>query len=224
MNNTFLLTLVYIVLGFISLIGAFTQDVSLHFTVRVFLPLTLLVMYLLAVPKERRNKLYMLMILFFGIGELFYVYPEVYFKYSLLFYFVSHLLFIITVYKDYIVKKSFSNTLIFTLPFILPYSVILLLFKGLSLQWVLIVIVFGMVACVNGSVVFINYAKTKNIQNYLFFIGFFILSLVDSLAGIYMFNIRDELFYLLSLTLDLIAKYMICRGFMLTKEDGLLVV
>lgn len=224
MNNTFLLTLVYIVLGFISLVGAFTQDVFLHFIARVFLPLTLLLMYLLAVPKERRNKLYILMVLSFGIGELFYVYPQVYFKYSLLFYFVSHLLFIRTVYKDYIIKKSFSDILIFTLPFILPYSIILLLFKDLSLQWVFIIIVFVLVACVNGSVVFINYAKTKNVQNYLFFIGFFVLSLVDSLAGIYMFKIRDEIFYLLSLTLDLIAKYMICRGFMLTKEDGLLVV
>lgn len=224
MNSTFLFTSIYIILSLASLIGAFTQDDFLHLTIRFFLFPTLLLMYLLGVPKERQNKLYILMILFFGAGELFYVYPESYFKYTLFFYLISHLLFAITIYKDYLTEKSLSDILVFTLPFALPYSIVLLLFKGLNLEWLLIVITFGLVGCVNGSVVFINYAKTKNVKNYLFFVGFFILSLVDSLAGIYMFNIKNELFYLLSLTLDLIAKYLICRGFMLKKEDGLLVV
>lgn len=223
MNSTFLLTSVYIILSFASLVGAFTQNDLLHFIVRIFLPFTLLLMYLLAVPKERRNKMYILTILFFGVGELFYVYPESYFKYALFFYFISHLLFTIIIYKDYLTEKSLSIISVFTLPFLLPYSIIFLLFKGLGVEWIFLITFFALFGSVNGSVVFINYAKTKNIQNYRFFIGFFILSLVDSLAGVYMFKIRDELFYLLSLTLDLIAKYMICRGFILTKKDGLLI-
>lgn len=223
MKNTLILTLAYAMFAIVSLYGAFNQDVILHFVARLFLFPILLIMYLLATPKKEINKLYVCMILIFGVGELFYVNPQSYFKYSLYCYFISHLLFIRIIYVKYLMNKQITDVIIFSLPFVLPYSVILLLFKDLDLQWSIIVAVFGIVACINGSVVFINYAKTRNIQNYLFFVGFFVLSLVDSLAGIYMFNLKDELFYLLSLTLDLMAKYMICRGFMLKRGDGLLV-
>lgn len=224
MKSTFLLSYIYAVLAVVSLVGAFTLNTTLHLGARIFLIPTLLGIYLSAVSKKDWNTLYILMIFLFGVGELFYVYVEDYFQFSLYFYLISHVLFIRIIYAKFLVNKSFFDIFSFSLPFLLPYSIILILYENLNLQWHIIVTLFGLIACVNGSVVLINYAKTRNIQNYLLFIGFFILSLVDTLAGVYMFNIRDELYYLLSLSLDLIAKYMICRGFSLKREDGLIIV
>lgn len=223
MKSTLILSGVYVVLALVSLIGAFTLNTDLHLGARIFLIPTLLVMYLLAIPKKELNWLYITMILTFGFGELFYVYVESYFQFSLYLYFLSHLIFTKIIYDKFLVDKSLFDIFSFSLPFILSYSIILLLYENVNLQWAITIIIFGLLASVNGSVVLINYAKTRNIQNYLFFTGFFVLSLVDSLAGVYMFKIRDELFYLLSLSLDLIAKYMICRGFLLKKEDGLII-
>lgn len=222
MKSTFLLSGVYLTLAVTSLIGAFTLNTNLHFWARVFLIPTLLSIYLLGTPKAKWNKLYIIMVFLFGAGELFYVYPEDYFHYSLAFYLISHLLFIKIIYDKHLINKSIFDVFSFSLPFLLPFSIILILFKNLTPKWTVTVVLFGIIACINGSVVLINYSKTRNIQNYLFFIGFFTLSLVSSLAGVYMFNIRDDLFYLLSLSLDLIAKYMICRGFLLKREDGLI--
>lgn len=223
MNSTLLLSGIYILLAITSLVGAFTLNNDLHLGTRILLFPTLLSMYMLGTPKKKWNKLYIAMILMFGIGGLFYVFVEDYFLHSLSFYFIAHLLFIKIIYDKHLINKSFLDIFSFSLPFILPFAIILLLYKNLTIQWVFIISIYIIVGAINGSVVLINYAKTKNIQNYLFFMGFFILSLVGSLAGVYMFNIRDELFYLLSLTLDLIARYMICRGFLLKREDGLII-
>lgn len=223
MKRTFILTFVYMLLALVLLYAAFDLNLELHFIVRLFLFPVLLAMYLLAVPKKEVNKTYILMVFVFWISELFYADIRNYFEYCFYCYFIAHVLFIKIIYDKYLKVKSVTDVLTFSLPFILPYSVVLMLFKNLDLQWTVIVIVFGIIASINGSVVFINYARTKNIQNYLFFVGFFMISLVDSLTGVYIFNQEEELFYLLSLTLDLIAKYMICRGFMLRREDGLLI-
>lgn len=223
MNSTHLLSGVYILLAITSLVGAFTLNTDLHFGARTFLIPSLLSIYILGTPKKKWNILYIIMILLFGIGGLFYVFVEDYFLYSFGCYFIAHFLFTKTIYDNYLVNKSFFDIFSFSLPFLLPFSIILLLYQNLTIQWKLIFSIYIFLGAINGSVVLINYAKTKNIQNYLFFMGFFILSLVSSLAGVYIFNIRDDLFYLLSLTLDLIAKYMICRGFLLKREDGLIV-
>lgn len=202
----------------------FTPNLSLKITIKILLTVVLIIMYFLRVAKQQYDYLYVGSLIFAGIGETFFVVPDAYFNITIYGYLIAHILFTITIYKKYLKNKSFFDAFTFSLPFILTFSVIFVMLEGLDFWWNLKILTFGPIMALNGAIVVLNYANTKNLRNYLFFIGTFMWFVVDTLAAVYVFNFRLEIYYVIIVTLDAIAQYIICRGFTLQKRKAELII
>lgn len=148
-------------------------------------------------------------------GQLFFIIPESYFSHTLYSYFIAHSLFATMVYIKYLRNKSFFDIFTFSLPFLLTFSTIYIMLEGLDFWWNVRILSFAPVICFNATIVLLNYITRKNTRNYLFFIAITIWLIVDALASVYMFNLREELYYAIVIVLDAVVQYLICRGIML---------
>lgn len=217
-NSTTILSLIYIIIVVFNLNAALDSNLNYEFISKFFLSITLLLIYVFAVKKEHFKKLYLVMLLFIGVGEVFYVFIDTHFYISIYSYMIAHLIFIYLISKHYLKKQSLFDIFTFSLPFLFIFSVAYVLFNIQFLEGIKIIIT-GIVACLNATLVLLNYANSRTVQNYLFFIGIIIWLMVDALSGVYMFNFKDEVYYLLTILLDAIAQYMICRAFILDGID-----
>lgn len=223
MKSTYIFSTIYAIITFCVLNAIMYSDIEHQFIAKIFLSIILLSMYLFAVKKENVKKLYVLMLLFVGLGQIMFIFIEDYFYVSVFSYFSAHIVFSYIIYKKYLKKQSLFDIITFSLPFIFVFSVAYVLFD-INLDKGAKIIITGLVACLNASLILLNYANTRNVQNYLFFMGLFIWLMVDALSGVYMYSFKEEIFYLLAVMLDVIAQYMICRAFMLdapNKDDFL---
>lgn len=219
-SKTLQLSLFYFSLLTILLIEFyFIPNFSLKITIKILLTVVLIIMYLLKTPKQKYNYLYISSLISAGVGEVFFVMPDSYFSITIYGYLIAHILFTITVYKKHLENKSFFDVFTFSLPFILTFSVIYVMLEGLDFWWSIKILTFGPIMALNGAVVLLNYANKKNLRNYLFFIGTFIWFVVDILTAVYVFNLRLEIYYVIIVTLDALAQYIICRGFIVNKNN-----
>lgn len=220
-NKISLLSFFYFLLIVILLKAIFYESYVLQIVVKLLLFLSLLAIYMIKVPRQQWNKLYLPMIVLTFFGQVLFIKSNSYFAYTFYLYFIAHTLFAIIVYKKYLKDKSFFDAFTFSLPFILTFSIIYIMLEGMEFWWEIRIIVFGFMACLNATIVLLNYIATKNMRNYLLFIGLFIWIVVDGLAAVYIFNSRLEVYYIIIITLDAIVQYIICRGFSLYKDkDG----
>lgn len=218
MKNIVWFTCCYVVLTFVVLYGVLTKNTSLQLIAKVFLPILLFSVYLFTVPKEKINKLYLVMILLVTIGEFFITYPYQYFNYVILFYLLAHITFTIIIYRNYLRNESFFDVFTFSLPFLLTFSIIYILYE-LNFYWGIKVMILGVFVCINTSTVLLNYANNRSKQNYLFFLGMFLWLVADSFGGAYRFKGGILLFNFFSISLDFISEYLICIAFLLDAKE-----
>lgn len=160
------------------------------------------------------------MLFFIALGEFLLIDPYQYFEYVIYSYFLSHVIFSVVIYNNYLRNESKFDVFTFSLPFLLTFSIVFILFN-LNLFWGIKVLILGISACINGSVVLLNYANSRTKQNYFFFVGGFIMLVADAFGGIYRFTAKEEINYFSSILFDFIAQYLIFRGFLLdAKEDN----
>lgn len=214
MKSTMILSIVYLLLSLFLLNSSFNKNFEFQLFAKIFLPLTLLMMYVTSVKKEKRRILYIIMIFFIAVGELAFLYPKDYFIVSIYAFCIAHIIFTFIIYRNYLRNKSKFDVFTFSLPFMFTISVIFVLLD-LDVFWSVHLVIAGLATIVNASTVLLNYANKRNEQNYLFFMGVFIWMLLNSLAVVYVFKESKEIYYLLSVILDVIAHYMICRAFIL---------
>lgn len=225
MKKTHFFSFTYFFLLIVLLSKSFLYDSYIfQLIVKILLFASLLAMYLTEVSKQKWNKWYLLMTVFVLLGQLFFVNPDPnsHFSYTLYLYFIAHMLLSFIVYDKYLEDKSFFDIFTFSLPFILSLSVIYVMIDKDSLDtwWEFRLISFAFVVCFNATIVLMNYIAKKNIRNYLIFIGVVIWLIVDLLSVIYVFNMREEIYYQIITVLDAVVQYLICRGFILNNSKG----
>lgn len=218
MKSTTLLSIIYALLTAFVLNSILNKEPNYHLVGIILSSVTLLVTYLVFIKKEDVKYGYILMLLFTGIGKMLFVYVNDWFYISILFYSLAHIIFIVIIYKGYLKHQSAFDIFTFFLPFIFIFLVAYILFDIPANEGFKIILT-GVISCINATLVLLNYANTRSVQNYLFFIGIFIWLLVDAFAAMYMYKYKEDIFYLLTVMLDAIAQYMICRAFILDAID-----
>lgn len=215
MKKTYIFSFLYFSLILLLLKGFIDKNSILQLISKICLFLTLITTYITTVSNNNWNKLYIGMTITILIGQLFFINPESYFSYSLYSYFIAHFLFAIMIYTKFLKNKSSLDIFTFSLPFLLTFSAIYIMLEGLDFWWNIKIIAFAPAVCFNATIALLNYITRKNTRNYLFFIATTIWIIVDALATVYMFNLREDLYYAVVITLDAIVQYLICRGVML---------
>lgn len=222
MKKTTIFSFVYFGIFFLLIAGLLNQNHLLQFVTKVSLVLVLLLLYFSENLGKKRNGLYILMLLFVCAGQLFFIEPDTYFSYTLYCYLITHILFSVIIYTKYLKRKSSFDIFTFSLPFLLTFSIIYIMLENLSFWWRIRALVFGPICCINGTITILNYLETKNRENFFLFVGIFIWLVVDALAMVYMFNLKEELYHNIIVILDAIANYLVCIGFAkgLSKKDS----
>lgn len=214
MKSTTVLSIIYVIFSFFLLISTFNNDFESQFLMKLLMPLLLGSLYVFNVKKERFNKYYLLIVFSLAIGEIAFLFRKDYFIVSTYTFTIAQIILTIVIYHKYLRNRSKFDIFTFSLPFLFTISVIYLLLD-LNYFWSIHIFFAGLVTIVTASTVLLNYANTKNVQNYLFFMGAFTLLLLNTLACIYVFHDSEEIYFLLAIILDVIANYMICRAFLL---------
>lgn len=217
--NTALLSNVYIVSVLITMIFAFQGNAYMQIALKICNIGVLLMLYLISVPKNEQEKLYIITLCLLLIGHINFTFPNLSnFDFTFFPYLISHILMIWLICKNYLKNESIKDILVFALPFSLSFIVFAILLLNLTLFWFIKSVFLGFLACINCSVVLLVYVKKTSIKNYMLFFGVFMWFLVDAFCAIFMFNGREEIFYFLTLILDWIAQFMICKSLIMKEE------
>lgn len=229
MKNIKILSFVYLGIFLLLIKGLLDQNYTLQFITKIALSLVLLIIYLSIGLSKRRDRLYITMLVFVCLGQLFFIKQDVYFIYTFYCYLIMHILFVIIIYTKYLKNKSLFDVFTFSLPFLLMFSVIYVLLEDLNFWWSVRVLVFGFVCCLNATLAPLSYMETRNKMGFLLFIGVFIWIVVDGLAIVNLFNLRERTYYNIIVFIDAIASYLVCLGFVIgsldsEKDDDIIVV
>lgn len=180
---------------------------------------SLVVMYAVSVAKDKWDKNYFILALLFSFGDGFYSFPIQFFSFSFVFYTVIYIIFTLYIYKE-LKNKDWFRIFTFASPFIFTYGVIILLLKNVTPLWFLAILITGFTTCINASVITLNYASKRSKRNFFFFIGMFLIQMMNFLAVMHYFNEQSKnSYYLIINTLSLFSQYLICLGFITPKED-----
>lgn len=217
-NIPYIFTGIYFLLCFITMNLALDDNKTLQFYIKPLIPLTLFLFYFFSVKKI--NPIYPLMLTCVLIGHLFIIFPKEYFIVCLYSYLAFHILTVILIYKDFLIRKSTFNIFTFALPFFMAFMIIFLLINKNLHNDLIPIFLFGIVASINGSIVLLNYSQNQSIINYLIFAGLFTVVAADASLAVYMYNGKDIIFYYLLVLFDQLGQYAICRGLVLQQNDN----
>lgn len=193
------------------------EDRYIELYFKPFVPITLALFYYVSVKKI--NITYFFIFPLILIGHLLTSYIESYFIYCLLIYTVVNILNLVNIYKNHLAKKSFFNIFTFSLPFFMAFATIFVLIADKMEGYLLVpVFVFIITACINGSIVLLNYSQKQDIDNYLIFIGAFTVISCYACVALYMFGGKDDLYYQLVVLFDYLGEYAICKGIILSQQ------
>lgn len=205
-----LLTIIYIALCFVVMSFVITENQLPQLYIKPFISITLFLLYFISVKKT--SPLYSLMLLSVLIGHTLIIYKE-YFVNALYSYVVLHILTIIFIYKDFLLKKSLFNIITFALPFFMLFTTIFLLISNnLTIADYPPIFIYGFVACINGAIVLLNYAQKRDVDNYLVFVGVFAVITTAASGAIYKYAEGDIIFYQILVLLDFLGQYALCQG------------
>lgn len=211
----------YIALCIASMFFIVLDDKEIQPYVKPLVPISLLLFYILSARKI--NIFYLLIFPFLVAGHTFIIYTkeDLYFTLSLCCYFIVNVLNIISIYKNYLNKKSFFNIFTFALPFFMTFAtVFILIYNDIKPTLLLPIFLFIITACINGAVVLLNYSQEQSISNYLIFVGTFTTISCYACTALYLYGDKNELYYQLLNLFDYLGQYALCRGVIIKQQDS----
>lgn len=214
--KTLLLTTIYISLCFTVMGLVINENQPLQLYIKPFISITLFFLYFVSVKKV--SPFYGLMLLCVLAGHTLVIYNK-YFTSALYSYVVFHIITILFVYKDFLLKRSLFNIVTFALPFFMVFGAIFLLISdNLTFLDYPTVTIFGFVACIDGAIVLLNYAQKRDVDNYLIFVGVFAVITTAASGAIYRYAEGDIIFYQILVLLDFLGQYAICQGVIIKQK------
>jgi len=210
--------LAFIVVSILDIIGIVFNIPSLLFVFKPLILLSLLVLYVVSVSK--RNKVYILALVFSFFGDVFLLFSgELYFITGLISFLIAHILFIRIVLKR-IQKTVISKLIVSIIPFlVLLILLISILYKSLN-ELLIPVIIYGITITIFGVVSLLDYLNTKSTKSLLMLIGAIIFIISDSILAINKFHTSTEIFSVMVMVSYVIAQYFIYRSMVLESNEN----
>ncbi|PHR74002.1 MAG: hypothetical protein COA67_01150 [Lutibacter sp.] len=178
----------------------------------VFKPLIILVLMMYySVIVEPENKLYLAVLFFSFLGDVFLLFDsKMNFMLGLASFLIAHIL-LIKIVVGVLKKSSIRQKLIAIIPFAITFFGLIFLLKDNLGELLIPVIVYALIITVFGVVSFLNYLTDKSVPNLLLLGGatFFILS--DSTLAINKFYQSETYFPVFIMITYVLAEYLICR-------------
>jgi len=204
---------VFILVSVLEIVGVLFKIPML---VLIFKPLILLsLMGLYAVSVSKRNKIYILALIFSFSGDVFLMFEgELFFMVGLISFLIAHLFFI-KIVVNRLQKSTISNALFSIIPFLILLLFLILFLKPYLNALLIPVIIYGITISILGIVSMLDYLNTKSKKTLLMFIGALIFISSDALLAINKFYSANAIFAVLIMITYVLAQYVIYKSMIL---------
>ena len=215
MNKLKIALVVFVLVSVVDIIGIVFK---LPFIVYAFKPLvllSLLALYTLSVSK--RNKWYILALVFSFLGDVFLLFEgQLFFMIGLVSFLIAHLLFI-KIILGWLTKSSLYTIIVAFIPFLITFSGLIYMLKDSLNELLIPVIIYGITISLFGVVSLLNYLNTKTVKALWMFFGALVFITSDSILAINKFYFSKEIFGILVMVTYIVAQYLIYRSMILKK-------
>ena len=215
MNKLKIALVVFVLVSVVDIIGIVFK---LPFIVYAFKPLvllSLLALYTLSVSK--RNKWYILALVFSFLGDVFLLFEgQLFFMIGLVSFLIAHLLFI-KIILGWLTKSSLYTIIVAFIPFLITFSGLIYMLKDSLNELLIPVIIYGITISLFGVVSLLNYLNTKTAKALWMFFGALVFITSDSILAINKFYFSKEIFGILLMVTYIVAQYLIYRSMILKK-------
>ena len=206
---------VFVLVSVLDIIGIVFK---LHIVVYAFKPLilaSLLVLYTFSVSK--RNKWYLLALIFSLLGDVFLLFEgKLFFMIGLVSFLIAHILFI-KIILGWLTKSSLYNVVGAFIPFLITFSGLIYVLKDSLNELLIPVIIYGITISMFGVVSLLNLLNTKTTKALWMFFGALVFITSDSILAINKFYFSKEIFEILVMVTYIVAQYLIYRSMILKK-------
>ncbi|MBL4939753.1 MAG: lysoplasmalogenase, partial [Lutibacter sp.] len=176
---------------------------------------SLLVLYTFSVSK--RNKWYLLALIFSFLGDVFLLFEgKLFFMIGLVSFLIAHILFI-KIILGWLTKSSLYNVVVAFIPFLITFSGLIYVLKDSLNELLIPVIIYGITISMFGVVSLLNLLNTKTTKALWMFFGALVFITSDSILAINKFYFSKEIFEILVMVTYIVAQYLIYRSMILKK-------
>jgi len=209
---------VFVMVSVLDIIGVLFK---IPILVLIFKPLILLsLIALYAASVSKRNKTYVLALIFSFFGDVFLMFNgELYFIIGLASFLIAHILFIKIVVKR-IQKINFFKVIISMIPFLVVFFGLLFILKDSLNELLIPVIIYGFTISLFGTVSLVDYLNTKSKKVLFMLIGAIVFIGSDSILAINKFYMTTHVFAVLVMVTYVVAQYFIYKSMILDKKES----
>lgn len=213
MGKIKLALLVFVLVSVLEIVGILFKIPML---VLIFKPLILLsLIALYAVSVSKRNKIYILALIFSFFGDVFLMFDgELFFMVGLVSFLIAHLIFI-KIVVNRLQKSTFSSVVFSVAPFLILLLFLIFFLKPYLKELLFPVIIYGITISIFGMVSMLDYLNTKSKKSLFMFIGAIIFICSDGLLAINKFYSANAILALLVMITYIIAQYFIYKSMIL---------
>jgi len=193
----------------LDIVGIITGNQLMRFIFKPLIMLLLMMYYSIVVEPE--NKLYLAVLFFSFLGDVFLLFDsKLNFMLGLASFLMAHIL-LIKIVIGVLKKSSISQKITAIIPFAIIFSGLVFLLKDNLGELLIPVIIYAFIITTFGVVSFLNYLTEKSLPNLLLLGGatFFILS--DSTLAINKFYQSEAYFPVFIMITYVLAEFLICR-------------
>lgn len=193
----------------LDIIGILTGNQLMRFIFKPMIMLLLMMYYSVIIEPE--NKLYLAVLFFSFLGDVFLLFDsKLNFMLGLASFLMAHIL-LIKIVVGVLRKSSLSQKITAIIPFAIIFSGLIFLLKDNLGELLLPVIIYAFVITTFGVVSLLNYLTEKSIPNLLLLCGATFFMLSDSTLAINKFYQSEAYFPTFIMVTYVLAEYLICK-------------
>ena len=150
---------VFVIVSVLDLIGIVLKQPDLVFVFKPLILMSLMFLYMISVSKKNRWYIWALVCSF--SGDVFLLFNgQQFFIIGLIFFLIAHLIFT-KIILGWLNKSSLKHKIIAAIPFLITFSVLLLVLVDFLGEMFLPVMVYGIIISIFGAISLLNYLNTK---------------------------------------------------------------
>lgn len=211
------LTLLFIVVSILELIGVATENSLLQSIFKPMLMLSLMALYYFSV--EKKNNLYLLALAFSFLGDVFLLDKTSMFIYGIAAFLITQLLYIYIIVKQ-MKKPSAFHKYLYAFLFANYVVYLLSLLKPNLGDLFYPVVVYGVTIAIFGLVATLNYVTKRTKASVFLILGAFLFLGSDSMIALNKFHEAKAFYPVAIMSTYILAQYLIFR-FMVLKTDDI---
>ncbi len=157
-------------------------------------------------------------LLFSFLGDVLLLFNDSYFVYGLASFLLSHIFYTIVTVKK-IKTYSIKNVVASSIPYVLFLIILLYLIYENLHDFLVPVIIYGVMISVFGVTTLVNFIQNKTTENGWLFLGATIFIISDSLIALNKFYETKHIYGILIMITYVVAQYLICKSIITTDQE-----